>query len=130
MPDSTSYENFITDGGTIAENPHFARKRIGRRENPTTEDSLDLIRRLTTKTKALDQARVLSRIFTLEIIKKLAATRNHLKKTATRSNIVLVRSKVPRQVSDTLRQMRNLVAGATGIGFMNLIVLQIDFFAH
>ena len=84
-----------------------------------------MLRRLAAKAKTLNQALILGQIFTLDVIKKLAAQSHHLQQPAAGRNIVLVRAQVVGQVGDALGQVGDLVAGATGILF-----LQIDFVTH
>ena len=89
-----------------------------------------MLRLLAAKAKTLDQTLVLGQIFTLDVIKKLAAQSHHLQQPAAGRNIMFIRAQVFGQVGDALGQAGNLVAGTTGILFMHLELLQIDFVTH
>ena len=51
-----------------------------------------MLRLLAAKAKALDQTLVLGQIFTLDVIKKLAAQSHHLQQPAAGRNIMFIRA--------------------------------------
>ena len=53
-----------------------------------------MLRLLAAKAKALDQTLVLGQIFTLDVIKKLAAQSHHLQQPAAGRNIMFIRAQV------------------------------------
>ena len=89
-----------------------------------------MLLRLAAQSKTLNQALILGQIFTLDVVKKLAAQSHHFQQPAAGGNVVLVFSQVGGQVGDALGQKGDLEAGATGVLLMHLEFLQIDFVTH
>ena len=83
-----------------------------------------MLRLLAAKAKTLDQTLVLGQIFTLDVIKKLAAQSHHLQQPAAGRNIMFIRAQVFGQVGDALGQAGNLVAGTTGISLLISVFLE------
>lgn len=83
--------------------------------------------RSAAQAKTLQQALVKLDVGALGIVEQLAAPGHHLQKTAARSEIVLIRGEMLRQMRDALSENSDLITRTARILLVNLEFLEINF---
>ena len=84
---------------------------------------------LVAKSEALDDLLVFFLGAVSDEVEQLAAARNHGQKTAAGREVLLVRVEVIGEVMNALGEQCDLIRCATGVAFVELIILGVDFFS-
>jgi hypothetical protein len=85
---------------------------------------------LAAETEAIDQLLVFVFGVRLDVIKVFPADGNELEEAAAGREILFVDVQVVREFKNPLGEKRDLIGGAAGVSFVELIICECDFFCH